>query len=131
MTHHKKKMSDIMAKSNYVFVSKISFSERFPQIESIIITVENQELGGWANPRNFGVMDIGEYIDCIRDGCYEGGINVANKISQMVNDQQEEKSFADCCRGNIGSHVKKSEKKLCSAPYRVTIKIVYKDGIIE
>lgn len=123
------KASDIFKESKYVFVNKVSFEEAFPEIEDIIITVEESGKGfdNLNNKHTYTKQNFpGEYIDCSNPLCYSEGFSLGKIIRNMVKEKKTELETLEICLGYEGSPKGKKYYRDCLNQFRVKISIKYK-----
>lgn len=117
---------------SFVIDKKVAFSEAFPQIEYVVVAVE--ESGRGVNPedktRSYRSKDlsVGEYIgSCSNPLCYGGGIRVGSYLRQMVSENKTEHEYTDLCKGKNASPKGRRSYGPCNNHFRVKITIKYRE----
>ncbi len=123
MADHREKLSD-----GKPFFGQVTFSERFPGVESVLVTVQDSEFGSTEKPQitRYSEESVGEFHDCTATYCYKGGIRIGNLLREMVRERKEDGSFARDCCGKLGSPKGRNTYGKCNHFFEVTAKIVYK-----
>lgn len=82
-TNKRDKASDVFKSTNYVFSSKVSFSDAFPQIKNVRVEVEEDGEGVYelSKKRIYSKEDMGEFINCSNLRCYNGGFRIGSIIT--------------------------------------------------
>jgi len=131
MSNHRKRLkaSDVFRESKYVFGKKVSFEEVFPEIEDIVVDVEElcwgtnkQNCKRTYTKRNFP----GEYIDCSNPLCYNGGFSIGKILRDMVKNRQTELETLELCQGYEGSSKGNKYYKKCLNQFKIKVSIKYK-----
>ena len=144
----RKKASDISHETNYLFSSKLSFNEVFPEIEDIFIEVKEFEssvrktesdrdwekaMGSYSSyPRvhRYSKNHLPrENINCSNALCFNGGLSIGSLVRAMIGKKGTFKEGKEHCQGYEGSPKGKRKYGDCSHQfeYKVAIKY-YNDG---
>ena len=128
------KASDVFREAKFLFSRKASFDEAFPEIENVVIEVE--ERGDGVNHWGFcGSRRVyknphlpGEYIDCSNPLCYNGGVRVGSIIHEMVKERSTGRvGSTSFCQGYEGSPKGRRRYRKCTNSFKVIISITYKE----
>lgn len=124
---HRPKASEVFAKANLVFGTKVGFAEAFPEIKALKVTVMETGHVGYGGKRthSYTEVSVGEYIDCSNPLCYNGGTSLGSHLREMVHERKEEGEFTDICRGNEASAKGRRVYRKCVNLFRSTISIEY------
>jgi len=123
------KASDVFRESEYVFSSKTSFEEAFPQIKNVEIEVEEIGVGvsQWIG-KSVYTRHVGEFIDCHNPTCYNGGFSIGKLLREMVKTRQTDLEETEFCQGNEGSPKGKRLYRKCWNKFNVKVHIDYKES---
>ena len=123
------KAQDVFNSTDFVFSSKGTFEQVFPQIADITIRVKESGYGvtpGF-DTRTY-TKSIGEYVNCSNPSCYNGGIRVGSIIHEMVRKGDTHGEEKHICQGYEGSPKGHRRYRSCINFFHVTIDIKYKDN---
>lgn len=131
----RQKASDVFRESNPLLGKTSSFSEAFPEIETlgVEVTEKGDDVRGLRGERGERTYHFtherppGEYVDCSNDICYNGGFRIASHLRHMTRQRETEGEFSATCQGYEGSP--KGQKKYgpCMHHFEAEIEITYKD----
>jgi hypothetical protein len=126
----RKKAQDLFLERNtFLDESKVSFREAFPQIEDIIIEVEESGRGvdSRDRKRSYARQDFpGEYVNCSNTLCYGGGFSIGRPLRAMVSEIQTEFEGSSLCKGRQGSPKGKRTYGSCPNFFQFKITVKYK-----
>jgi hypothetical protein len=125
----RKKASDVFKEANFVFSKKVSFAEAFPQIEDLVIEVEESGRDVWhGSSKSTYRMDHlpGEYINCSNSLCYNGGFSIGSILREMVRNKQTEIETGKMCQGNEGSPKGRKIYRKCLNMFKIKVSLTYK-----
>jgi len=122
------KASDMFNATTYVFSKKAQFEQAFPQIEDVVVLVQESGDGitEWNHSQRYTKPSIGEYIDCHNPVCYGGGASVGALIRDMVRNKESHKEATSVCRGYEGSPKGKRRYGKCFNDFTIMIDLTYK-----
>lgn len=123
---HRKKASEIFNESTYLFSTKASLDQVFPEIEDITVEVEVDGRKSIYQKNYFP----GEYVNCKESLCYKGGFSIGDILRNMVRNKQTESEAAGFCEGYLGSPKGKVKYKDCSSYFKVKLSIKYRENIL-
>ena len=123
------KAQDVFDSQVPVFGGKCSFAEAFPEIEHIEVTVT--EIGTrrvymLPGQQTYDQTSLGEFINCTRPQCYNGGFAIGERIRDMVANGQTEMEDVAFCPGYKGSPKGQRSYGSCRNEFRYKISIVFK-----
>jgi hypothetical protein len=125
---NRKKASDVFRDSNFLLSKKVSFEEAFPEIKDI--SIEVTEKGKGVMPE-FNTMiysnNIGEFINCSNDVCYNGGFSIGEIIREMIASGQSELDTTKKCQGYEGSPKGRKRYRSCLNYFKIKVSIIYKE----
>ncbi len=128
------KASDVFREKEFIFTRKVSFDEAFPEIEKIVIEVEERgdgvNLSGFCDSRRIYKNPNlpGEYIDCSNPLCYSGGVRIGSIIHEMVRARSTERvGSTSFCQGYEGSPKGRRRYRKCTNSFKVKVSITYKE----
>ena len=103
----RKKASDVFRETNFFFSrKKVTFEKAFPEIKDIrieVIEADGPFKPDFDNPAEYPNnkmvygKEVGEYIDCHNEFCYNGGFSIGSVIREMVKDKQLSKEGSAIC----------------------------------
>ena len=99
------KASDVFAKSTPFIGTKSCFEEAFPEIGGIHVEVDfgsDYYLGSVVHSYNAKSLP-GEFINCRKPRCFNGGFSIGNILREMVRNRQTDQSLTVYCQGYEGS----------------------------
>jgi hypothetical protein len=122
----RKKASEIFRETNYPFVKKVSFTETFPQIENVIVVVEEKGSGSSLRPSplQYDKNTLSEFIDCHNSSCYNGGFSIGDILRDMVKDKKTSIETVKFCQGYEGSP-KGKRRRSCITQFNIKVEIQY------
>lgn len=126
----RQKASDVFRESNFLFGRKVGFDEAFPQIEDLIVEVEESGRGidEWNRKSMYRKEYFpGEYVDCSNSLCYNGGFSIGSILREMVSKKQTELQTSRHCQGHEGSPKGKRIYRKCTNHFTIRVSITYKD----
>ena len=123
----RKKASDVFRDANYMFTTKVSFEEAFPEIEDLKVFVKEYCHGarGGINTRSYG-KEVGEFVDCSNPLCYNGGFSLGKIIRNMAGRKETHKEESVMCQGYEGSPKGRRKYRKCINAFEIVVDIVYK-----
>ncbi len=123
----RKKASDIFRETRSPFARKVEFEEAFPQIDTIIVEVEEEGEGVFAeiNKQIYRKNDLGEFIDCSNSICYNGGFSIGQIIRQMVSEERTDLETSKICQGFEGSPKGRNRYRSCLNRFKIGVHINY------
>jgi len=125
----RQKASDVFQEKNFMFSRKVSFDEAFPEIEDLIIEVEESSgvpsPGGSKSIYNRQNMP-GEYINCSNSLCYNGGFSIGSILREMVSKKQTELETSKFCQGNEASPKGRRVYRKCWHSFKTKVSIKYR-----
>jgi hypothetical protein len=125
----RKKAGDLFRESTPVFGRKTTFAEAYPEIEDIVIEVEEtgDSVDSENRHRRYTTKYLpGEFINCSNPMCYGGGFHLGSYLHSMVSEQKTELEESTLCRGNEGSPKGRRIYRKCLNLFKVKINITYK-----
>jgi len=127
---HRKKASEIHRETTYVFSSKVSFAEAFPQIAHVRIEVTETGEGVYAEfqPSVHTEQSMGEFVDCSNSLCYGGGFSVGSLLRDMASKRETHREARFRCSGYEGSPKGRQKYRDCWNRFDVKADIEYKDN---
>ena len=122
----------IMSDQNvtYLFPMSSNFSELFPDVEDIEITIV--EIDGKFPPNEAkrshkGITEIPKNFAACHGGCHQGGTELEYIIPDMISNKQEHyEKKGKLCHGYMGSPKGKRMHDCCHHSFDITIEIKYK-----
>jgi hypothetical protein len=124
------KATDVFNKTNFVFSRKVSFSEAFPMIETIVAKVTEDGEGTWSfgkqRARQYDSQSLGEYINCSNKFCYNGGFSIGQMIRGMVSSGETQSKDSFFCQGYEGSPKGRHRYRSCTNRFEAVVEIKYK-----
>ena len=126
----RQKASDVFQESKFVFANKVSFEEAFPEIEDLIVEVE--ESGQGVSERNckrtYRKQNLpGEYINCSNPLCYNGGFSIGSILREMIRNRQTELETSELCQGNESSLKGRRIYRKCMNSFKIKVSIKYRE----
>jgi hypothetical protein len=126
----RQKASDVFRDTNYVFSSKVAFSDAFPEVrEARVKVVEQGHTGSWSSgdsTRSFSSLrGLGEYIDCSNPLCYNGGFSVGSILREMVPKRETHQETTTVCQGYEGSPKGRRRYRSCINYFTITVDVDY------
>ena len=127
--NNREKASDVFNSTNYMFASKVSFSEAFPQIKNIRVEVEEDGEGIYelSRKRIYSKENMGEFINCSNPQCYNGGFRIGDIIRNIVENKSGEHETDRYCQGYEGSPKGKKRYGSCFNKFNIKVQITYND----
>ena len=131
MKRRRKKASDILRETQYVFSRKVPFREAFPEIKSVRVRTEESGYSPsgmyFSKPSvtEYNENSLGEYIDCSNPLCYGGGFSIGQILREMVDKKQTHNETFEPCRGYEGSPKGRRRYRSCVNSWKVTVDIEY------
>lgn len=125
----RQKASDVFREANFVFGKKVSFAEAFPQIDNLVIEVEERGHDIWkgGNKKTYGIDYLpGEYINCSNPLCYNGGFSIGEILRDMVNNKKTEMETSEICQGYEGSPKGRRIYRRCHNLFRIKVSMSFK-----
>ena len=131
--YYRKKASQIHHETNYLFSKKVSFDEAFPEIEDVIVEVEErgQVPQHHRHFRKYTKKNLGEFIDCSNPPCYDGVFSIGSILREMVAQKQTELETLECCQGNEASEKGKRIYRSCANIFSIRVSIKYRQTASE
>jgi hypothetical protein len=120
------KATDIFSDFNPVFGAKVTFKEAFPNIESVTVDVVETDEYGDERRMTYFETDLGQFIDCSRDRCYNGGFDIGKEIRRLYSAKLTEGNGEMSCQGRDGTPKGKYKGESCDHRFTFSINIVYK-----
>jgi hypothetical protein len=130
--NERKKAQDLFIESNSFFTEKTSFAKAYPQIEDIVIEVEESGKGvdSWNRKRTYTKPYLpGEYVNCSNTLCYGGGFSIGRPLYEMISESKTESEGTAICKGNMGSPKGKRIYRSCGNFFRFKITVKYKEPV--
>lgn len=123
------KASDVFRDTEFLFGKKGTFTEAFPEIEDLRVTVVESGDGVWGDNREAIYSKAhppGEYVNCSNPLCYNGGVGLGQLIRNMTYSRTEkwEQEYMSC-RGYEGSPKGRRKYGPCFNSFAVKIQITY------
>jgi hypothetical protein len=112
-------------------VSRVPFSEAFPNIKELRIEVFIEDWGysGKTEQQRRRVFTQdhppGPFVDCVNEACYGGGIDLQHILEYCIGPNRTEYSNSHPCLGHEGSARK--NRGPCYAVFDVKVKVTYRD----
>jgi hypothetical protein len=129
---------------NYLFSSKISFNEVYPEIEDIFIEVKEFEssmrksendnewekaMGSYSSypmVHRYSIHHLPEEnINCTNAFCFNGGLPIGSIVRSMISKKETFKEGKEHCKGYEGSPKGKSKYRDCSHQFEYKVAIKY------
>jgi hypothetical protein len=120
------KATDVFSNSNPLFGSKVTFKEAFPNIQSVTVDVVETDEDGDERRMSYDETELGQFIDCSRDRCYNGGFDIGKEIRKLYAAKLTEGGGEASCRGRDGTPKGKYQGESCEHMFTFSINIVYK-----
>lgn len=125
MSDKRLKASDVAAQQKHLLGDKVTFSQAFPEIESV--TVEGYETDyGFEIGKCFWSTGYGEFLDCKNPQCYNGGVNIGQQIRFMLSVKETNREKMFYCQGYEGSPKGRIKRGMCAHRFHLKINIKYK-----
>lgn len=124
------KAADVFAKSTPMFGTKAQFTDAFPEISNIHVEVDfgsDPYLGRIVHSYDAKSLP-GEFINCRKQRCYNGGFSIGSILREMVRQRQTEKSETIYCQGYEGSPKGRKNYGRCHESFKVDIRVEYRDA---
>jgi len=124
----RQKASDVW-KENTPFLgtgAKVGFKKAFPTISSIKVKVVESDSGIELGPRHYDEENVGEFINCSNEMCYNGGFQLGHIIREMVRTGTTQDQASKNCQGFEGSPKGRKRYRSCWHSFEVTVEIEYK-----
>lgn len=127
------KASDVFREANFLFSTKTSFDEAFPEIEDIVVEVVEvgEGVGRWSDEERARIYSKshlpGEYIDCSNSRCYNGGVSIGSIIRAMLRKHDTDHQVSKMCQGYEGSPKGRRRYRSCRNHFDVKVSIKYKE----
>lgn len=124
----RQKASEVFSSTNWAFRSPGTFEQAFPNIDDcrIEVTFEGEGAIGSRNVRIFTKDNLGEYVDCRKPLCYNGGFNIADILRSAEAEKRTEIDQGVICQGYQGSPKGRRNYGPCLAYFKVKGTITYK-----
>jgi hypothetical protein len=123
----RQKARDVYNQSYNPFVGRTSkFSEAFPKIKNVRVTVEELDFGQHVRSYVYTESNLSEYIDCSNPRCYNGGFQIGDQLRFMTYSNEIEKEFEIDCQGYEGSPKGRRRYGPCDRSFKVRIELEYK-----
>ena len=122
------KASDVFAKFTPMFGNKTHFADAFPEISDVRVKVDygsDYYLGRIIHSYDARSLP-GEFINCRKQRCYNGGFSIGAILREMARQRQTEKSETVYCQGYEGSPKGRKKYGRCDASFKVDIHIEYR-----
>jgi hypothetical protein len=119
---------DKVERGLYIFGQPVPFSEAYPQIAGLKVTVEIRKDGpmGRTDTRYFGSEHPpGEYVRCPRSSCVDGGWCIGDTLREMVEKREAKRQTGGICLGR--ERMNRSNFRKCLTHFSADIEITYKD----
>ena len=132
MANKRPKALQIFDPTTYTFGSKAPFDEAFPQIEDILVEVqESLHAAPVIRTSNLDKRTISEFVNCGNSRCYNGGFSVGNVIREMVRDgkTEHETELTICQEGGGPPRGRKQIHGSCYHFFKAKVMIKYRDDI--
>jgi hypothetical protein len=126
----RQKASDVFAETNFFLGEKVGFEAAFPQIEDLIVEVEEKGDGvPWDGKQyRYGKTTGGEYVNCSNPRCYNGGFHLGGIIRSMISQKQTNLETSTICQGQEGSPKGRRIYQECMNYFKIKVSITYKQG---
>ena len=121
------KATDVFSTFNPVFGQKVTFGEAFPNIDSVTVDVLETDEYGDERSMTYSETELGQFIDCSRDRCYNGGFDIGKEIRRLYSAKLTEGKGEASCRGRDGTPKGKYQGESCEHSFTFLINIVYKN----
>jgi hypothetical protein len=120
----RQKASDVFRESNFLFAKKSPFAEAFPEIADIRIEVEIGHASGGNPTRVYTLNNLpGEYVDCNKSACYNGGFSIGDVLREMVRTRESDQNGSAICHGYEGSPKGRRKYRECLNFFRYKVHI--------
>ena len=105
---------------------KISLSEAFPEIENLVVTVQQGKYGNFDEPGiRFDEKNFRDFIFCETTLCQNGGLNLSDELSltlkYMLQDSENSKESYASCKGMTRKRSRHDAGTDCSNSFKVTV----------
>jgi hypothetical protein len=130
---HRPKASEIFRATQYVFSRKAPFVEAFPEIDRLLVEVEEDGYGVIKSPylsgkSRYTEKTCGEYINCSNRFCYNGGFSIGSILRDMVREHKEDHEDWKICQGYEGSPKGRRHYRSCINNFKIKVHITYKSA---
>jgi hypothetical protein len=124
---HRPKASEVFRDSNSFFAGKTTFRESFPTIKAARVEVTESDSFGWnpGEPRVYTESTLGEYIDCHKRLCYNGGFSIGDLLRDMVTRRETDRPATKMCQGDEASPKGRKIYRKCRNAFSIQIHIDY------
>lgn len=108
-----------------------TFSDVFPEVKSVRMTVSEEghlTLGRYSyepKVRVYTEKQFPEYADCSNPKCYNGGVQIAQILREMVLDKKTHLETGKACQGYEGSPKGKRRYGKCVNFFKITADAEY------
>ena len=125
---YRKKASQIHRETDYLFSRKVPFEEAFPEIDDVVVDVEEQgQVPQYRqHARQYTKANLDEFIDCSNPPCYDGGFSICEILRNMVSERQRELETIKCCQGHEASAKGRRKYRPCANFFKIKVSIRYK-----
>lgn len=123
------KASDVFRETEYAFGEKVPFEKAFPEIKDLKVEVE-ESTSRVAQPFKqswHGKENLGKYIDCSNEFCYNGGFSIGEILREMVRNKKSDMKTERICQGYEGSPKGRRRYRSCMHFFRIKVHIEYKE----
>lgn len=124
----RKKASDVFDETDYAFAENTTFARAFPQVAELRVDVQETDAGSPVRKRIYTGSELGEFVNCSNDLCYNGGVRMGEVIRSMVSNGDTEAAGSSFCQGYEGSPKGRKRYRRCLHGFSWTAQIKYKKG---
>lgn len=124
----RQKANDVFAQQQRLLSPPARFTQAFPTVKSVIVDVEEREIGEEPRRRRFTEHDLSEYVNCSNRLCYNGGVDVGDVLRRAVEKRETEFTFSRACQGYEGSPKGRRRYRECMHRFVVTARVEYREA---